>query len=126
MTLILDTGALVAVERGDPTVVAALDRERTAGRSPRTHGGVVAQVWRGGTGRQAWMARHLKGVEIVPLDEYLGKRAGVLLGRTSTSDVIDAAVVALAVAGDVILTSDARDLTPLAEASGGRIGIRPV
>lgn len=45
--LVLDAGAFVAVERGDRDVVALVKRERLAGRSPVTGGGVVAQVWRG-------------------------------------------------------------------------------
>jgi hypothetical protein len=34
----------------------AIKRERLAGRSPLTSGGVVAQVWRGGSGRQVPVA----------------------------------------------------------------------
>ncbi len=45
-----DAGAFVAVERGDRDVVALIKRERLAGRVPVSHGGVVAQVWRGGPG----------------------------------------------------------------------------
>jgi hypothetical protein len=55
--------------------------------------------------------------DVVPLDKFLGRRAGVLLGRAGTSDVIDAAVVLLASDGDRILTSDPDDLRHLAEAS---------
>ena len=59
--LVLGAGAFVAVERGSRDVVALIKRERLAGRSPVTSGGVVAQVWRGGSGRQAPMARLLAG-----------------------------------------------------------------
>lgn len=118
MTLVLDAGALVAIERGDRTVAALVKRERLAGIPPLTHGGVVGQVWRGGSGRQATLARLLAGVEIVPLDDALGRRGGVLLGRAGTSDVIDAAVVLLADHDDEILTSDVDDLTDLATAAG--------
>ena len=52
MSLILDAGAFVAVERGERDVVALVKRERLAKRSPVTHGGVVGQVWRGGSGRR--------------------------------------------------------------------------
>ena len=53
--LLLDAGALIAVERADREVIALLKRERLAGRSPLTHGGIIGQVWRGGTGRRpAW------------------------------------------------------------------------
>ena len=126
MTLILDAGALLAIERGDREIVALVVRERRAQRTPLTHGGVVGQVWRGGGGRQANLARLLGGVEVRPLDDALGKRAGVLLGRAAASDVVDAAVVLLAVDGDEILTSDAGDLEPLVSAAGLQADIIPV
>ncbi len=118
MTLVLDAGALVALERRDREIAALLKRELLAARTPLTHGGVVGQVWRGGAGRQANLARALAGVETVPLDDSLGRRAGVLLGRARRDDVIDAAVVLLAGDGDWVLTSDPDDLHALAAAAG--------
>jgi hypothetical protein len=114
MTLVFDAGAFVAVERGDRRVMALLKAELLAGRTPVTHGGVVGEVWRGGSGRQAPVARLLDGVEVEPLDEELGRRAGVLLKHTGGRDVIDAAVILLAHDGDTVLTSDPGDLTALA------------
>jgi hypothetical protein len=116
--LVLDAGAFVAVERGDRDVVALIKRERRAGRLPVSHGGVVAQVWRGGTGRQVPVARLLAGVNVAALDEGLGRRAGMLLARSGLADAIDAAVVCLAADGDDILTSDPGDLQALAQAAG--------
>jgi hypothetical protein len=98
-------------------VVAQIKREHLAGRRPLTSGGVVAQIWRGGRGRQAPLARLLAGVLIVPIDNDLGRLAGMLLGRSGRSDAIDASVVCLARDGDDILTSDSADLRPLAEAA---------
>lgn len=121
--LVLDAGALVAVERADREVIALIKRERLAGRAPITHGGVVGQVWRGGAGRQAKLARLLAGLEIVSLDDKLGRRAGVLLARTKTRDVIDAAVALLALDGDEILTSDVADLRRLVKATGAHVDI---
>lgn len=118
MTLVLDAGALLAVERAHRETVGAIEDERRAGRMARTHGGVVGQVWRGGGPRQAVLARLIAGIDVAPLDEELGRRAGALLARAGTSDVIDAAVVLLASDGDEILTSDPKDLAALAEASG--------
>jgi hypothetical protein len=115
--LVLDAGAFVAVERGDRDVVALVKRERLAGRVPMTNGGVVAQVWRGGHGRQVPVAMLLAGVEIVSIDDSLGRRAGMLLARTGRADAIDAVVVCLAADGDDILTSDPGDLRILAEAA---------
>ena len=117
VTLVLDAGAFVAVERGERDLAALIKREHLAGRAPLTHGGVVAQVWRGGGGRQVMIARLLPGVDVRALDDALGRRAGALLARAGGSDAIDAAVVCLAVDGDEILTSDAADLTALAEAA---------
>ena len=123
MRLVLDAGALDAVERGEREVAAMLKRELLARRVPVTHGGVVAQVWRGGSGRQARLARLLPGIDIVPLDDALGRRAGILLGRARATDAVDAAVVALAADGDIILTSDPDDLHDLAEAAAVHVDI---
>jgi len=117
VTLVLDAGGFRAVERGDRDVVALVKRERLAGRPPVTNGGVVAQVWRGGHGRQAGVARLLAGVDVAAVDDGLGRRAGMLLARSHQSDAIDAAVVCLASDGDDILTSDPSDLLALAEAA---------
>lgn len=126
MSLLLDAGAFLAVERGDRDIVALVKRERLAQRSPLSHGGVVAQIWRGGAGRQASVARLLAGVDVRALDEELGKKAGVLLARSGGDDAVDAALVCLAADGDDILTSDPRDLRALAEAASVHIDLVPV
>jgi sugar phosphate isomerase/epimerase len=126
MTLVLDAGALIAVEWRHREVLARIKAELDNDRIPLTHGGIVGQVWRSGTGRQAELARLLRGVDVAALDEELGKRAGVLLGKARTSDVIDAALIMLATDGDEILTSDADDLRPLAEAAGVHVELQPV
>lgn len=117
MTMILDAGALVAIERGDRSMIALVKTELAAGRPPMTHGGVIGQVWRGGAGRQAPLASGLVGLDIRAIDDDLGRRAGVLLGRARRSDVIDAALVLLAEDGDTIYTADPADLTALAIAA---------
>ena len=122
----MDAGALVAIERNDRETIALIKQELLAGRAPLTHGGVVGQVWRGGSGRQANLARLLPALHISALDDALGRRAGMLLGRTRMSDVIDAAVVLLATDGDFILTSDPDHLFPLAASAGLDIDIVPV
>lgn len=124
MTLVLDAGALIAVERSDRAVVALLKAELRDGRVPLTHGGIVGQVWRDGA-RQAILAGLLAAVEVVPVDESLGRRAGSLLARSTTDDVHDAIVVLLASDGDTILTSDVEDISTLAAAHGAHIEIIP-
>jgi hypothetical protein len=118
MTLILDAGALVALERNDRVMWRRLKAAVRSGSPPATHGGVIAQVWRGGAGRQARLAASLGAVDVRPLDDHLGRAAGLLLGRAGLSDAVDAAVAALAASGDVVLTSDPDDLAALVEASG--------
>jgi len=121
--LVLDAGALLAVERGDREVIALIKAERRAGRAPITHGGVIGQVWRGGTGRQSYLAKLLHGLQVVPLDDALGRRAGLLLARTKTADVIDAAVALLARDGDQLLTSDPRDLRRLVRVTEAHVDL---
>jgi hypothetical protein len=126
LSLVLDAGGLIAVERDDRDVIALIKRERLANRSPVTHGGVVGQVWRGGGGRQARLARLLPAIEIEPLDDDLGRRAGILLGAARAADVIDAALVLLALDDDEVLTSDPQDLLELARAAGTHVELIPV
>ncbi len=126
MSLLLDAGALIAIEREDRTIAALLKQELLAGRIPITHAGVLGQVWRGGMGRQASLARIVPALNIASLDTKLGQRAGMLLARSRMNDVIDAALVQLALDGDLILTSDAPDLARLAAAADLHIDIIPV
>lgn len=123
MKTVLDAGALVAFERGDK---AMWERLKVAVRdeSPLvTHGGVVAQVWRTGSGRQVRLAMAMSSIEVKPLDADLGRRAGALLGRARTSDAIDAAVAVLANTDDVIVTSDVDDLKHLTDTLGRYVDI---
>jgi len=124
--LILDAGAFVAAERGNREVITKVKRERRAGRAPVTNGAVVAQVWRGGVGKQVQLARLLADVEVAPVDDQLGRRAGMLLARTGGSDAIDASLICLAQDGDDILTSDPSDLLSLTEAAGVHVELIPV
>jgi hypothetical protein len=124
--LVLDAGAFLAIGRGDRDVAALVKRERLAGRVPVTHGGVVGQVWRGGGGRQANVARLLPALDVVALDDGLGRCAGMLLGRARAPDVVDAAVVLLAADDDEIVTSDVDELAALAAVAGTHVELIPV
>jgi hypothetical protein len=116
VAVILDAGALIAVEAGDRAMMARLVVAQTQGEALRTHAMVVAQVWREARGRQALLARLLRCVAIVAVDDALGRRAGELLGRSHTSDPIDAAVVLIARERETVVTSDPDDLRRLAAA----------
>jgi hypothetical protein len=123
--LVLDAGALIALERNERSMWVRMKAAELAGELPLTHGGVVGQVWRGGPG-QARLARALQGVDVRPLDRALGRAAGELLAKTGSSDVIDAAVVLVAADGDDVVTLDRNDLEDLVRAAGRHVElIRP-
>jgi hypothetical protein len=113
--IVLDAGALIALDRGDKRMIALLHRALTQGRVFRVPAGVVGQAWRDGR-IQATLARFLrsKEVEIIALDEQLARSCGELCGAADSSDIIDASVVILArERRDPIVTSDPNDLRRL-------------
>jgi hypothetical protein len=112
MNAILDSGALVAIDRRDRRVGAMLRVYQQAGVPVRTSNAVIAQVWRDGS-RQANLARTLTGVDTEPIDDECDKAIGSLLGAARTSDVVDGHVALLAASGDAVLTSDPDDLAHL-------------
>jgi len=114
--LTLDAGALIALERGDRRLRVLLDETERAGWSIVVPVGPLAQAWRDGA-RQAVLARFLSAVdrvEIVEWDVATARAAGVLCGRTGTSDVVDASVVLCARERDHhVVTSDPKDFVVL-------------
>jgi len=120
--LVLDAGALVAFERGDVHVRAQLAAARRLGLELATTSPVIAQVWRDGR-RQALIARLSAATRIDAPDEAAARRAGELLARTRTSDVIDALLVGIARDGDSVITSDPGDIGRLLAAARTRAAI---
>jgi predicted nucleic acid-binding protein len=115
LTLVLDAGALIAVERGDRDTAAVIEVARQEDRTVVVPAGVVGQVWRGG-GRQARLARLLNAHDVLvePLTDTGARAAGVLCGAAGTTDVIDASVVFTARRhGATVLSSDRTDLEVL-------------
>jgi predicted nucleic acid-binding protein len=113
--IVLDAGALIALDRGDKRMIALLDHALTQGRAFRVPAGVVGQAWRDGR-LQVALGRFLRSeeVEIVPLDDQLARSCGELCAATSSPDVIDASVVIIArQRRDPIVTSDPKDLRRL-------------
>jgi len=124
---VLDAGALIALDRGDRDTWALLTEVHRAGQRPAVPAPVIAQAWRGGQS-QARLARVLSGAELVVADGPLSRRAGELLGRARTTDVLDA-LVALAAQdrpGHEVLTSDPGDIQHLLQALNIRRTIRVV
>jgi hypothetical protein len=115
VTLVLDAGALIAVERGDRETAALIEVGRQNGRGIIVPAGVVAQTWRNGP-RQARMARLLDAdeVSVETLTDAAARAAGMLCDVSDTSDVVDASVVITARRYTAtVISSDRADLVRL-------------
>lgn len=112
-----DTGALIAAERSDDRLWRLHRQALERGIVPSVPAGVLAQGWRGGP--QPQMSRFLAGCRVEDFDESRARSAGAACGLSGTSDVVDAAVVVGAAArDDLVVTSDAADLSRLRQALG--------
>jgi hypothetical protein len=120
---VYDAGALVALDKNDRRMWArhklALDDERDI-HIPAV---VVGQAWRDGR-RSARLGQVLAGCRVDPVGLDASKAAGMLCGRSDTTEVVDATVVVMAAALHAIVwTSDLHDIRTLAAASGARPAI---
>ncbi|SRR6266536_495445 len=108
----LDTGALIALERGSRRMIALIHLAQTERTTLAVPACVVAQAWRGGP-RQARIARLLEApvTEVVPLDDLVARTVGALCGQVKVSDVVDVSVIVCArERGHAVVTSDPEDL----------------
>lgn len=114
--LVLDAGALIALERGDLGTAALVETGLDLGLPIVVPASVLAQVWRDG-GRMARVSRVVAASTVDSLDERRAKQAGLRLGSRGGADVADAHVVCCTVElGATVVTSDPGDLRALAGA----------
>jgi predicted nucleic acid-binding protein len=114
-SLVLDAGALIAIERYDRSMWAILAEARERGTDTVVPASVLAQAWRGGP-RSAPIARLLDACVIDSLDERRAKEVGVRLAARGTSDVPDGHVAVVATSRKaVVATSDPGDIAALAD-----------
>jgi hypothetical protein len=109
--IVLDTGALIAVDRADRRVIRLLELAQDI----HVPAGALAQAWRN-PARQVRLVRVVSSDDVVlhPLDAASARAAGQLCAATSTSDVIDASVVLVSrLLNAVTVTSDSDDLRRL-------------
>jgi len=115
VTVVLDAGALIALERGDGRMRALCREALRTGAQMVIPAGALGQVWRGGP-RQAVLSALMSAdtTRVPPLDRVLAQASGVLCARAGTSDVVDASVVLVARRERaVVITSDVDDLRAL-------------
>ncbi len=109
--LTFDTGALIALERRRQRMAQIYRTAVEDGLIMTVPSPVVAEWWRG---RSDVRERLLRGVRVEALDTELAKLAGDALAAVSKATTIDAIVMASAARrGDVVYTSDLRDLARL-------------
>lgn len=112
--VVVDAGPLIAVDRGNQAARELLTLFETRGSEILVPTPVLAQVWRPHPGRR--LRELLAAAVILPLDARLARAAGELLGRSQTSDVVDAVVaMTAALRGFPVLTSDPGDFHRLAD-----------
>ena len=122
--LVYDTGALLAAERHDRHMNFLHYEAMQSNRRIIVPAPVLAQAWRGGSGKQVPLSLLLDGCDVEPTDEQIAKAAGVLLGASSTSDAVDAIVMATAIQYQAgVVTSDPTDLHKLADAANAMVSL---
>jgi hypothetical protein len=122
--LILDSGGLIAFERGDRDVAALVEATRRRRERVVTSSGCAAQAWRGGGSRQTLLARLLRGLHERGLDPDVSRSVGRLCDKATTTDVVDAHIALIARDGDLVVTSDAKDFRKLLRAAGSNVDLR--
>ncbi len=115
MRLVLDAGALIAIDRNDRRVAGLIALGRRAGADLVTVAPVVGQAWRDGA-RQARLAHALPMIEVLDVDRSSAQAAGEVLRESGGSDIVDALVALATRPGDQVLTSDPDDLGALLDA----------
>lgn len=122
--VVYDAGILIAADRNDRSIWAEHRVYLEAGLVPLVPSPVVAQVSR--SPKQAQLRRVLRGCEVISFQEGDAHEAGHLLARSKTRDIVDAAVVVLALArGAEIRTMDTEDIEHLLEAAASEGAGRP-
>lgn len=106
-----DTGALIALERGDHRMRVTLRLAREDGVRIVVPTVVLGEWWRG---RSKIRDAIVASVQVEPLSEPLAKVAGEALAKIRQATFVDAVVMASAAQrGDVVYTSDQGDLDRL-------------
>lgn len=110
--LVLDAGALIALERNDRPMWTALKLAALAGEDVLVPSTVLAQVWRNRPS-QALLAKALGHCGVASFDR-VAKQVGELCAKAGTDDICDAHVAWIATRAESILyTSDPKDLRRL-------------
>ena len=111
LTLTFDTGALIALERGDKRMRVVFETASVDGVTITVPAVVVAEWWRGHNRRRDAI---LASVDIEPTTEHVARMAGEAMAALPGATVVDSIVMASAAQrGGIVYTSDLGDLERL-------------
>jgi predicted nucleic acid-binding protein len=120
--VVYDAGVLIRADRNDRRVWAEHRIRLEAGAAPLVPTTVIAQASR--SPRQASLRRLLRGCDVVPFDEIDAHRAGSLLGKSTTKDVVDASVAAVAIRRHAhVVSDDEDDIARLLSAARSKLAV---
>jgi predicted nucleic acid-binding protein len=123
--LILDSGTVVSLSRGEGRPRAILRRAMELSMEVRIPVAVLVETLRWGA-RDAPIHRVRNAVEVFPTNERTGRLEASLLGYTGGTNTVDALVAAEAVVARAdVLTGDPDDLRRLL-AEYTRVGVIPL
>ncbi len=123
--VVLDTGALIAADRGRRDVGLVITEAASAEIDVLTSSACIAEIWRR-PDRQVGLVRMLRGVDEYELDSVTARAVGLLMGEAYTDDVADAALSLLVRDGDAIYTSDPGDIRHLLDVRGVTARVKTV
>jgi len=111
VALTLDTGALIALERGDQRMRVVLKAANIGHVPVIVPAVVIAEWWRGRSRRSEDI---LAAVDVAPTTERIARLAGEAIAALPGTTVVDAIVMACAAQrGGLVYTSDLVDLDRL-------------
>jgi hypothetical protein len=111
--LVIDSTVLIDIDRGDRDAWLRLKRFVARKGVPLVPTVALAQAWRGP--RHARLGHALGLCRTIALDASTARGAGELCARSGTSDVVDAAIVAMASRNGGYVWSDDPDIGMLTQ-----------
>ena len=116
-SIVLDSGALIALERNDRALWSVLKLAALSSSEIVVPSTVLAQVWRDSPS-QALLSRALNLCEIASFNN-LARDVGRLCGQTDSADICDSHVAIVSSSrADLLYTSDPQDLKRFIAAIG--------
>lgn len=125
MTVVVDSGALLALAKGKREAVALMKKMQTYGAYFVVPAPVLAETLRGSQRNDAAIFYWLRAFEVEPTTAAIARTAGEILGACRSKSTVDAIVVATAriCGASEIITSDPKDIRTLVDRTVGILAV---